>query len=93
MIQVNCDYNITNDIGFFMDAEHINHVEFARRTKVSRTTLDEIMKRGCARSDVYEKIYSYAYEKNYRINSSAFSISDTILRILSWDSYSLMVPL
>ena len=54
MIQVNCDYNITNDIGFFMDAEHINHIEFARRTKVSRTTLDEIMKRGCARSECQE---------------------------------------
>ena len=39
MIQVNCDYNITNDIGFFMDAEHINNIEFARRTKVSRTTV------------------------------------------------------
>ena len=69
MIQVNCDYNITDDIGFFMDAEHINNIEFARRTKVSRTTLDEIVKRGNARSDVYEKIYSYAYENNYRINS------------------------
>lgn len=38
-----------------MDAEHINNIEFARRTKVSRTTLDEIVKRGNARSDVYEK--------------------------------------
>lgn len=26
MIQVNCDYNITDDIGFFMDAEHINNM-------------------------------------------------------------------
>lgn len=69
MIQVNCDYNITSDIEFFMEAEHINNIEFARRTKVSRTTLDEIMKRGSARKDVYEKIYSYAYERNYRINS------------------------
>ncbi len=69
MIQVNCDYNITSDIEFLMEAEHINNIEFARRTKVSRTTLDEIMKRGSARKDVYEKIYSYAYERNYRINS------------------------
>ena len=61
MIQVNCDYNITDDIGFFMEAEHINNIEFARRTKVSRTTLAAIMTRGNARSDVYEKIYSYAY--------------------------------
>ncbi len=27
------------------------------------------MKRGSARNDVYEKIYSYAYERRYRINS------------------------
>lgn len=69
MIEVNCDYNITSDIGFIMEAEHINNIEFARRTKISRTTLDEIMKRGSARSDVYEKIYSYAYERKYRMNS------------------------
>lgn len=69
MIQINCDYNIKNDIGFLMEAERINNNEFSRRTKVSRTTLDEIMKRGNARNDVYEKIYSYAYERKYRINS------------------------
>lgn len=69
MIQVNCDYNVTNDISFIMEAEHINANEFAKSTKVSRTTLDEIVKRGSARNDVYEKIYSYAYERKYRINS------------------------
>ena len=69
MIQINCDYNIKNDIGFLMEAEHINNNEFSRRTRVSRTTLDEIVKRGNARNDVYEKIYSYAYERKYRINS------------------------
>lgn len=36
---------------------------------MSRTTIDEIVKRGSARRDVYEKIYSYAYNINYRINS------------------------
>lgn len=69
MIQINCDYNITKDIGFFIEAERINNLEFAERTKISRTTLNELMKRGTAGRAVCEKIYSYAYEKKYRINS------------------------
>lgn len=41
----------------------------SERTKVSTTTLDGIEKKGKARDDVCEKIYSYAYENKYRINS------------------------
>lgn len=44
-------------------------IEFAERAKVSRTTLEGIVKKGIARDDVCEKIYAYAYNNKYRINS------------------------
>ena len=69
MIKVDCDYNIKEDIGFILEAEKINNIELSERTKVSRTTLDGIEKKGKARNDVCEKIYAYAYENKYRINS------------------------
>lgn len=69
MIQVNCDYDINSDASFIIEAEHINNLEFSQRANISRITLDEILKRGSARRDVYEKVYSYAYERKYRINS------------------------
>ncbi|MCF0228317.1 MAG: DUF3990 domain-containing protein [Parasporobacterium sp.] len=69
MIKENCEYKIAEDIEFLMESDHINNVEFSDRTKVSRTTIIEIQKSGKARKDVHEKIYSYAYNKSYRINS------------------------
>lgn len=69
MLRVDCDYNIKDDIGFILEAEKINNIELSERTKVSRTTLDGIEKKGKAREDVCEKIYAYAYENKYRINS------------------------
>ena len=69
MIKLECDYNIREDIGFILEAEKINNTELSERTKVSRTTLDAIEKQGRARDDVCEKIYAYAYESKYRINS------------------------
>lgn len=69
MIKVNCDYNIREDIGFILEAEKMNSIEFSKMTKVSRVTLDAIEKRGNARDDVCEKVYSFIYESKYRINS------------------------
>ena len=69
MLKVNCDYNIKEDMGFILESEKINSTELSERTKVSRTTLDAIEKQGRAREDVCEKIYAYAYENKYRINS------------------------
>jgi len=69
MIKVDCDYNIKEDIRFILEAEKINNIELSERTKVSRTTLDGIEKQGKARDDVCEKIYAYAYDNKYRINS------------------------
>ncbi len=69
MIKVDFDYNIKEDIEFILESEKINNIELSERTKVSRTTLDSIEKHGKARDDVCEKIYAYAYENKYRINS------------------------
>ncbi len=69
MIKVNCEYNIKEDIDFILESEKMNILEFSEKTKVSRTTLDSISKNTKPRDDVYEKIYSYAYENKYRINS------------------------
>ena len=52
MIKVACDYNIKEDIGFILESEKINNIEFAERAKVSRTTLEGIVKKGIARDDV-----------------------------------------
>lgn len=69
MIQINCDYNIREDIVFILESEKMNTLELSEKTKVSRTTLEGIAKNGKARNDVCEKIYSYAYENKYRLNS------------------------
>lgn len=69
MIQVNCDYTFAKDISFFMEAEQINSVELAENTNISRTTLNELLNGGNIREDICEKLYSYIYEKNYRLNS------------------------
>ena len=69
MIELNLDYDIASDIEFLMGAEHANSTDFARDVGISRTTLDGVMKRGSARNDVYEKIYSFAYGRKYRMNA------------------------
>ncbi len=69
MLKVDCEYKIKDAIGFILEAEHMNKRELSEATKVSRTTLDAIEKSGVTTEEVYEKIYSYIYAQNYRINS------------------------
>lgn len=69
MIKVECGYNIKEDIGFILETEKINYAELAERTKISRVTLNEIMKNGKTTDSVCEKFYSYVYESKYRMNS------------------------
>ena len=69
MIKVNCEYKIKEDIGFILEAEKINTLELSEATRISRTTLNTIEKRGSATAEVCEKLYSYIYKRNYRINS------------------------
>lgn len=69
MIKVDCEYKIKEDIGFIIEAENINKSDLSEATKISRMTLDAIKKRGNTTDDVCEKLYSYIYKRNYRINS------------------------
>ena len=69
MIKVNCEYNIKNDIDFIKDIEKISDSDLSLKTKISRTTLEEICKTGKTTDSVYEKFYSFIYESGYRINS------------------------
>jgi hypothetical protein len=69
MLKINCEYKVKEDIGFIIEAEKINKSDLAEETKISRTTLDSIEKKGTTSNEVCEKLYSYIYENNYRINS------------------------
>ncbi len=66
---INCEYKIREDVGFFIEAEGINKLELSESTGISRSTLDSIEKNGVATNEVCEKLYSYIYQKNYRLNS------------------------
>lgn len=68
-MKINCGYKIKEDIGFIMEAEGINKLQLSESTKISRATLDSIEKSGFATDEVCEKLYSYIYDRNYRLNS------------------------
>lgn len=68
-MKISLEYNIKKDIEFIKEAEMINEDELSKATSVSRTTLNEIEKRGICNINVCEKIYSYIYNKKYRLNS------------------------
>ncbi len=65
---IKCEYKIREDIGFIIEADGINKLELSESTGISRATLDSIEKKGVATNEVCEKLYSYIYERNYRIN-------------------------
>ena len=69
MIKIDCEYSIGDDIEFLLEAEKMNVLDFSAKTKISRTTLDSVIKSGKARADVCEKVYSYAYKMGYRLNT------------------------
>ncbi len=68
-MKVNCDYNIREDVEFILEAEEINKLELSEATGITRVTLESIDEKGIASDVVCEKLYSYIYERNYRLNS------------------------
>ena len=68
-IDIGCEYNIKNDISFMMEAEKINDEQFAEKTGISRVTLNNIKNNINVSPDTLDKIYSYFYANNYRLNS------------------------
>lgn len=65
---VNCDYHIKEDLAFILESEKINRVQLSEKTGISRTTLEEIERKGKTTDRVCEKLYSYVYDNKYRIN-------------------------
>ena len=63
-----CEYKIREDIRFILEAEGINKLELSEATGISRSTLDSIEKKGVATNEVCEKLYSYVYRRDYRLN-------------------------
>ncbi len=68
MLKISLDYTVFNDIEFMLDSENINLLDFSDKSSISRTTLEEISKEKNPGKEVCEKIYSYAYLNNYRLN-------------------------
>lgn len=68
-MKIDCEYRIREDIEFIIEAERINKLELSESTGISRTTLDSIEKKGFTTNEVCEKLYSYIYKQNYRLNS------------------------
>ena len=68
-MKIDCEYRIREDVGFIIEAEGINKLELSETTGISRTTLDSIEKKGFTTNEVCEKLYSYIYKQNYRLNS------------------------
>ena len=62
-------YNIKNDLESVLEAENKNINDFSDGSRISRSTIYEIQKKGYTTDSVYEKFYSYVYNLNYRLNS------------------------
>lgn len=69
MLNVDCKYRIKEDLDFILESENLTTSGLAEKTGVSGTTLNSIMKTGSTTDGVCEKIYSFAYNNRYRINS------------------------
>lgn len=68
-MNIDCEYRVKEDMEFIMEAEGLNKLELSESTGISRSTIDSIGKKGTATDEVCEKLYSYIYRENYRLNS------------------------
>lgn len=68
MIKVNCDYKIKEDIDFALDALKEKAIDLTAATGISREVIESIEKGDKPSSEIYEKLYSFLYRNNFRIN-------------------------
>lgn len=68
MLKINLKSDLKNVIEFILEVEKINMLELSKEINLSRTTLLEISKGKEVSNIIYEKIYSYLYSQNYRLN-------------------------
>lgn len=66
---VDCGYTIRKDLDFVLSSEDISTLDMSENLKISRKTIEDVIKNGKAANDTCEKIYSYIYGSKYRINS------------------------
>ena len=59
MKRIGCDYTISKDISFFMEAENINSSDLAKKIKISRRAIDELLNSDVIKDEVCDKLYSY----------------------------------
>lgn len=68
MLKINLNYNIKNDLEFLLESKQISIIDLASKLNISRATIDEILKYNRCGDDICEKIYSFMYQNNYRLN-------------------------
>ena len=62
-------YNSNTDLELLIETEGQTLEKFSAMTGIARNTLYSIKKGNAVTDKVLEKLYSYAYENNYRLNS------------------------
>lgn len=68
-MRINCNYTVKKDLDFVIETEKVNNLELSKLTNISRTEIDSIEKTGVASDENCEKLYSYIYMNDYRLNS------------------------
>ena len=68
MIKINGKYQVKKDLEFLLQDN--STLKLSNKLKISRNSLEEILRTNDASIDVLEKIYSSIYLDNYRINNA-----------------------
>lgn len=68
MIKINGKYQVKKDLEFLLQDN--STLKLSNKLKISRNSLEEILRTNDASIDVLEKIYSSIYLDNYRINNT-----------------------
>lgn len=67
-MKINCEYQIVNDLKFFLEAEKMDIEILSKKAEISKTIIYEIIKNGFTTKLNYERIYSFIYRSGYKIN-------------------------
>ena len=68
-MKIEKEYEIVEDIHFFLEAEKTDLESFSRDANISKTILYKILKEKKTTKLNYERIYSHIYKQGYRLNN------------------------
>ncbi len=68
-MKIDLNYNIVDDISFFLEAEKKTLDDLSKESGIARNTLYAILKGGRVSPSICEKLYSFIYSCGYRINA------------------------